>query len=85
MCINSATCCIVAEEIFRHDAALRKTGIVCADGSITQSQVAVEQLAGSGDRDAMLSEAAGACPVAAIRLYDMEGRRLLPDELVPME
>ena len=85
VCIASATCCVVAGEIFRHDAKQRRTDMIRKDGELTQLRIGVEDLAGAGDRDEELAAAAGMCPVAAIWLYDGEGRRLLPDELTPME
>ncbi len=90
VCIASATCCVVAGEIFKHDAAKRTTNMLCKNGSLTQLKVAVEELvlsegaANTGSQDAALSSAAGMCPVAAIRLYDAEGRRLEPDSLEAM-
>lgn len=91
VCIASATCCVVAGEIFKHEAAQRKTSMLCKDGTLTQLKVAVEELAltevaqRTGNQDEALSSAAGMCPVAAIRIYDAEGRRLIPDDLTPME
>ncbi len=87
VCIASATCCVVAGEIFKHDAARRTTNMLCKDGGLTQLKVAVEELAtepSAPSQDAALSSAAGMCPVAAIRLYDSEGHQLEPDSLEPM-
>ena len=85
VCIASATCCVVAGGIFRHDAKQRRTDIIRKDGGLTQIRIGVEELAAEGNQDDELAAAAGMCPVAAIWLYDAEGRRLLPDELTPME
>ena len=87
VCIASATCCVVAGEIFKHDAAKRTTNLLCKDGSLTQLRVAVEELAtepSASCQDAALASAAGMCPVAAIRLYNAEGHRLDPDSLDPI-
>ena len=86
VCIASATCCVVAGEIFKHDAAQRTTRMACQDGSLTQLRVAADLLVqepSAGSQDEALASAAGMCPVAAIRLYDAEGRQLDPDSLDP--
>jgi ferredoxin len=78
LCIGAASCIAVYPQVFEIDAE-NKAVMKLKDGNSTSDIIEATLLDVSAVEDETLLLAAQSCPVAAIFLYDEEGKQVYPE------